>query len=248
MSGSGAEGDSDTIRGSILTMAEKTAAQTAAEEAPAPARESRRYSVGRDVRQTPQREAARLRRAERQEDLRRPPQTLVRSRRRSALEVRPGGRSVTLRAVPDSLPAERVRNAANRHRWPIRLVIPKTLSGILVNRLYGPRVARGLRRAIAHRRARQTALYPRHSSPHVPGKLWTMRQFAGYGSPAKTNARFRYLLRQGQTGLSVAFDLPTLMATTPTTRSRPARSASAASPSLPSPTWRNCSPESPWAK
>jgi methylmalonyl-CoA mutase N-terminal domain/subunit len=41
------------------------------------------------------------------------------------------------------------------------------------------------------------------------GQLWTMRQFAGYGSPEQTNARFRYLLSQGQTALSVAFDLPT---------------------------------------
>ncbi|HKW87352.1 MAG TPA: methylmalonyl-CoA mutase family protein [Candidatus Acidoferrales bacterium] len=43
------------------------------------------------------------------------------------------------------------------------------------------------------------------------GRLWTMRQFAGFGSAADTNQRFRYLLAQGQTGLSVAFDLPTLM-------------------------------------
>ncbi len=43
------------------------------------------------------------------------------------------------------------------------------------------------------------------------GKLWTMRQFAGYGGPEETNARFKYLLSQGQTGLSTAFDLPTLM-------------------------------------
>jgi methylmalonyl-CoA mutase N-terminal domain/subunit len=42
-------------------------------------------------------------------------------------------------------------------------------------------------------------------------RLWTMRQFAGFGAPAETNARFRYLLSQGQSGLSVAFDLPTLM-------------------------------------
>jgi len=42
-------------------------------------------------------------------------------------------------------------------------------------------------------------------------RLWTMRQFAGYGSPDETNRRFRFLLEQGQTGLSVAFDLPTLM-------------------------------------
>ncbi|HKI79630.1 MAG TPA: methylmalonyl-CoA mutase family protein [Ignavibacteriaceae bacterium] len=43
------------------------------------------------------------------------------------------------------------------------------------------------------------------------GKLWTMRQFAGFGSPEDTNNRFHYLLKNGQTGLSVAFDLPTLM-------------------------------------
>ena len=43
------------------------------------------------------------------------------------------------------------------------------------------------------------------------GKVWTMRQFAGFGTPEDTNSRFKYLLKNGQTGLSVAFDLPTLM-------------------------------------
>lgn len=43
------------------------------------------------------------------------------------------------------------------------------------------------------------------------GRLWTMRQFAGFGSPEDTNARFKYLLGQGQTGLSTAFDMPSLM-------------------------------------
>jgi len=43
------------------------------------------------------------------------------------------------------------------------------------------------------------------------GRLWTMRQFAGFGSAEDTNARFRFLLAQGQTGLSTAFDMPTLM-------------------------------------
>jgi methylmalonyl-CoA mutase, N-terminal domain len=43
------------------------------------------------------------------------------------------------------------------------------------------------------------------------GRLWTMRQYAGFGSAAETNKRFRYLLAQGQSGLSVAFDLPTQM-------------------------------------
>ncbi|MBX7166534.1 MAG: methylmalonyl-CoA mutase [Pirellulales bacterium] len=43
------------------------------------------------------------------------------------------------------------------------------------------------------------------------GRLWTMRQFAGFGMPEDTNARFKFLLEKGQTGLSTAFDLPTLM-------------------------------------
>ena len=43
------------------------------------------------------------------------------------------------------------------------------------------------------------------------GRFWTMRMFAGFGRPEDTNARFKYLLEQGQTGLSTAFDMPTLM-------------------------------------
>ena len=49
-----------------------------------------------------------------------------------------------------------------------------------------------------------------HATMHR-GRLWTMRQFSGFGSPEDTNKRFHYLLSQGQTGLSIAFDLPTLM-------------------------------------
>ncbi|MEO0187484.1 MAG: methylmalonyl-CoA mutase family protein, partial [candidate division WOR-3 bacterium] len=41
------------------------------------------------------------------------------------------------------------------------------------------------------------------------GKVWTMRQYAGFGTAKQTNERFKYLLSQGQTGLSLAFDLPT---------------------------------------
>ena len=48
-----------------------------------------------------------------------------------------------------------------------------------------------------------------HATMHR-GRLWTMRMFAGFGTAEETNARFRYLLGQGQTGLSVAFDMPTL--------------------------------------
>jgi methylmalonyl-CoA mutase N-terminal domain/subunit len=49
-----------------------------------------------------------------------------------------------------------------------------------------------------------------HATMHR-GRLWTMRMFAGFGAAEETNERFKYLLEQGQTGLSVAFDLPTLM-------------------------------------
>ena len=54
--------------------------------------------------------------------------------------------------------------------------------------------------------------YTRGIHPNLyRGKLWTMRQFAGFGSPNETNKRFKFLLERGQTGLSVAFDMPTLM-------------------------------------
>jgi methylmalonyl-CoA mutase N-terminal domain/subunit len=56
--------------------------------------------------------------------------------------------------------------------------------------------------------------YPFTRGPYATmyrGKLWTMRQYAGYATAAESNARYRYLLAQGQTGLSVAFDLPTQM-------------------------------------
>ena len=54
--------------------------------------------------------------------------------------------------------------------------------------------------------------YTRSIHPNLyRGRLWTMRQFSGFGSPNETNQRFKYLLSQGQNGLSVAFDMPTLM-------------------------------------
>ncbi len=54
--------------------------------------------------------------------------------------------------------------------------------------------------------------YTRGIHPNMyRGRIWTMRQFAGFGTPEDTNGRFKYLLAQGQTGLSTAFDLPTLM-------------------------------------
>ena len=79
------------------------------------------------------------------------------------------------------------------------------------------------------------------------GRLWTMRQFAGFGTPEETNERFHYLLEHGQTGLSTAFDMPSLMGHDSDIRVRSARSGVRAWRSTPSPTWRRCSPGSPWA-
>jgi len=65
----------------------------------------------------------------------------------------------------------------------------------------------------------QTAINDPGKSPFTRGihptmyrsKLWTMRQYSGFGTASQTNARFKHLLKQGQMGLSVAFDLPTQM-------------------------------------
>lgn len=86
-----------------------------------------------------------------------------------------------------------------------------TVSGEPVNVLYGPHDIEG------HDYMRDLSFpgefpYTRGIHPNgYRGKIWTMRQFAGFGSPEDTNERFHYLLKNGQTGLSVAFDLPTLM-------------------------------------
>ncbi len=82
----------------------------------------------------------------------------------------------------------------------------RTLSGLPLEPFYGPDQA-------------PATLPPPGEFPYTRGihetmyrgKLWTMRQFAGFATAEETNARYRYLLAQGQAGLSVAFDLPTLM-------------------------------------
>ena len=95
-------------------------------------------------------------------------------------------------------PAERAEQFTTVSSYPIRrLYTPGDLAGWEPRRDLGapgePPYTRGIHPAM-HR-----------------SRLWTMRQFAGFGSAHDTNERFRYLLSQGQTGLSVAFDLPTLM-------------------------------------
>jgi methylmalonyl-CoA mutase N-terminal domain/subunit len=86
-----------------------------------------------------------------------------------------------------------------------------TLSGVPVERLYTPADLAGFDYA---RELGDPGEYPFTRGIHrtmYRGKTWTMRQFAGYGTPEDTNRRLHYLLAQGQTGLSIAFDLPTLM-------------------------------------
>jgi methylmalonyl-CoA mutase N-terminal domain/subunit len=86
-----------------------------------------------------------------------------------------------------------------------------TISGYPIRRLYTPADLDGWNpdRDLTHP---GEPPYTRgiHATMHR-GRLWTMRQFAGFGAAADTNQRFRHLLAQGQTGLSTAFDLPTLM-------------------------------------
>jgi len=83
----------------------------------------------------------------------------------------------------------------------------KTLSGIPVKAVYGPDDA-------PSKPLPAPGEFPYTRGIHETmyrGKLWTMRQFSGFATPEETNRRYLYLLSQGQTGLSVAFDLPTLM-------------------------------------
>jgi methylmalonyl-CoA mutase N-terminal domain/subunit len=86
-----------------------------------------------------------------------------------------------------------------------------TTSGRPVNRVYDPGDVEASDYA---RDLGQPGEYPFTRGIHATGyrgKEWTMRMFAGFGTAEETNARFRYLLSQGQTGLSIAFDMPTLM-------------------------------------
>ena len=94
---------------------------------------------------------------------------------------------------------------------PERLPRHETLSGIPVDPLYTPEDLAG--RTYAERLGFPGEFpYTRGPYPSMyRGRLWTMRMFAGFGRPEDTNERFKYLLAQGQTGLSTAFDMPALM-------------------------------------
>ncbi len=115
---------------------------------------------------------------------------------------------------------EQVREAAeqweetdvqrSQARFPERREPFTTISGLPIERLYTPA---DVAEQDYERDLGLPGRYPYTRGPQPTGyrgKLWTMRMFAGFGSAEETNARFRYLLEQGQTGLSVAFDMPTL--------------------------------------
>ena len=91
----------------------------------------------------------------------------------------------------------------------------QTISGRPIERVYTPDSLPGFD---YRRELNDPGGYPYTRGIHptgYQGKLWTMRQFAGYGTPEDTNRRYRELLAAGATGLSVAFDLPTLMGRDP---------------------------------
>src|SRR5213594_1694091 len=90
-----------------------------------------------------------------------------------------------------------------------------TISGRPIARLY---TAEDVAEINYRRDVNDPGAFPYTRGIHATGyrgKLWTMRQFAGFGTPEETNARYKALLAAGGTGLSVAFDLPTLMGRDP---------------------------------
>jgi methylmalonyl-CoA mutase N-terminal domain/subunit len=100
-----------------------------------------------------------------------------------------------------------------RDRWeeayresPERDAEFSTMSGIPIKPLYTPEDVEGS----YDEKLGYPGEYP-YTRGVYPGRLWTIRQFAGYGDAEETNRRFRYLISHGQNGLSVAFDMPTLM-------------------------------------
>jgi methylmalonyl-CoA mutase N-terminal domain/subunit len=90
------------------------------------------------------------------------------------------------------------------------------MSGLALDSVYGPA---GLPPGWSYeQQLGDPGRFPFTRGPHETmyrGKLWTMRMFSGFGTPADTNRRFKFLLAHGQTGLSTAFDMPTLMGLDP---------------------------------
>ncbi len=137
-------------------------------------------------------------------------------RRRTATHKAPAARK-----APASAAAPRANGAfaAQQRVWEQRFeesrkrgdVYPFTISGVPIKPIYGPDDVKDmdLARDLAY-----PGEYPYTRGVHPTmyrGKMFTMRQFAGFGTARETNQRFHYLLAHGQTGLSIAFDNPTIM-------------------------------------
>src|SRR5215471_12484576 len=111
-----------------------------------------------------------------------------------------------------------VTDTAARQRWekeaaaaPSREQPPTTVSSVPIDPLYTPDSLNGFD---PDADLGYPGQYPFTRGVHASmyrSRLWTMRQFAGFGTSRQTNERFKFLLEHGQTGLSVAFDFPTLM-------------------------------------
>ncbi|MGQ0734250.1 MAG: acyl-CoA mutase large subunit family protein [Acidobacteriota bacterium] len=119
------------------------------------------------------------------------------------------------------------RSETDKERWAREVVAPAlaksqerggpftTVSGRAIERVYGPEDVEELDYGQGVNNPGEFP-YVRGIHPSgYRGKLWTMRQFAGFGTPEETNRRYRDLIAAGGTGLSVAFDLPTLMGRDP---------------------------------
>ena len=110
----------------------------------------------------------------------------------------------------ERLSAELAAWEATRQATPERLPFFSSISGNEVEPLYTPQDAQG----DYMEQLGVPGSFPFTRGPYATmyrGRLWTMRQFAGFATAEDTNERYRYLLAKGQTGLSVAFDFPTLM-------------------------------------
>ena len=157
---------------------------------------------------------------------------------------------------PDISPEDLRRIEAARRRWEEGTVRPALArsperpapfadsGGAPIERLYTPADVAGLDYV---RDLGFPGEYPftRGVQPTMyRGRLWTMRQYAGFGSAAETNQRYRYLLEQGQTGLTVAFDLPTQMGYDADHDLARGEVGKVGVPSPASPTWRTSSPAS----
>src|SRR3989442_6844374 len=131
--------------------------------------------------------------------------------------------AVGRRAPPEQASGTGRRPSSSELRWEQATLNPAleksseretsftTVSGVPVERLYTPADLAGFD---YHRDLGDPGEYPFTRGIHPTmyrGKVWTMRQFSGFAAPEDPNQRLHYLLKQGQAGLSIAFDLPTLM-------------------------------------